>query len=127
MRLRHKAPSTFSLWMVDVLCCSLGSVIFLWLVTDQKLLDTSAEEVSLSERLSQSQKEAELQRKLASMRGEDLERLNKLLAEVTRDRDARKESTRKLDEQQRKRIDELLAQVARLELNKESAEKLLAA
>ena len=32
MRPRHKTPQTFSLWMVDVLCCSLGSVIILWLV-----------------------------------------------------------------------------------------------
>src|SRR5262249_51667203 len=36
MRNRHRTPSTFSLWMVDVLCCSLGCVILLWLVTAKK-------------------------------------------------------------------------------------------
>jgi hypothetical protein len=31
MRVRHKIPSLFSLSMVDVLCCALGCIIFLWL------------------------------------------------------------------------------------------------
>lgn len=36
MRLRHKLPSVFGLYMVDVLCCSLGCVILLWLFNDYK-------------------------------------------------------------------------------------------
>ena len=74
MRLRHKAPSTFSLWMVDVICCSLGSVIFIWIFTDQKLVSTAAEKGSLQDELDRSQKEEDVQRKLAALRGSDLER-----------------------------------------------------
>jgi hypothetical protein len=36
MKLRHKLPSVFGLYMVDVLCCSLGCVILLWLFNDYK-------------------------------------------------------------------------------------------
>ena len=32
MRVRHRIPSIFNLSMVDVLCCSLGCVILLWLI-----------------------------------------------------------------------------------------------
>src|SRR5437868_3097919 len=40
MRFRHRAPSTFSLWMVDVLCCSLGCVILLWLTKQREAEDS---------------------------------------------------------------------------------------
>ena len=33
MQVRHRVPSIFSLAMVDVLCCALGCVILLWLLT----------------------------------------------------------------------------------------------
>lgn len=36
MRLRHRLPGVFGLYMVDVLCCSLGCVILLWLFNDYK-------------------------------------------------------------------------------------------
>ena len=32
MRVRHRVPSVFSLSMVDVFCCALGSIILLWLI-----------------------------------------------------------------------------------------------
>lgn len=32
MRARHRIPSIFNLYMVDVLCCALGCVILVWLV-----------------------------------------------------------------------------------------------
>jgi chromosome segregation ATPase len=32
MQTRHRIPTIFNLSMVDVLCCALGCVIFLWLV-----------------------------------------------------------------------------------------------
>lgn len=32
MKTRHRIPTVFSIYMVDVLCCALGCVIFLWLV-----------------------------------------------------------------------------------------------
>ena len=43
--------------MVDVICCSLGSVLFLWLVADKKLLDTSNEEARLIKLLEDVNKE----------------------------------------------------------------------
>ncbi len=42
MRFRHRSPSTFSLWMVDVLCCSLGCVILLWLNKHREAEDSDA-------------------------------------------------------------------------------------
>src|SRR2546430_298139 len=30
MKIRHKIPAVFSIYMVDVLCCALGCVILLW-------------------------------------------------------------------------------------------------
>src|SRR6266446_2652788 len=32
MRTRHRTPSVFSIYMVDVLCCALGCIILLWQV-----------------------------------------------------------------------------------------------
>src|SRR5262249_31577915 len=31
MRTRHRVPTIFSIWMLDVFCCALGCVILLWL------------------------------------------------------------------------------------------------
>src|SRR5262249_7995066 len=36
MRVRHRTPSIFSISMVDVLCCALGCMILMWLVSAQK-------------------------------------------------------------------------------------------
>jgi hypothetical protein len=46
MQVRHRMPSIFSLAMVDVLCCALGCVILLWLLTlrQAKAHEDTAEE-----------------------------------------------------------------------------------
>src|SRR5262245_32841594 len=31
MRTRHRVPTIFNIWMLDVFCCALGCVILLWL------------------------------------------------------------------------------------------------
>src|SRR5437868_6158824 len=36
MAVRHRVPSIFSIYMVDVLCCALGCVILLWQVDHQE-------------------------------------------------------------------------------------------
>src|SRR5436190_249291 len=36
MALRHRVPTVFSIYMVDVLCCALGCVILLWQVNYQE-------------------------------------------------------------------------------------------
>jgi hypothetical protein len=62
MSIRHRIPTVFTLYMVDVLCCALGCVILLWFLkiheAKQKTLEAirQAEEVSqTSARLSQTQ------------------------------------------------------------------------
>src|SRR2546422_9962855 len=36
MQIRHRIPTIFTLYMVDVLCCALGCVILLWQVNHQE-------------------------------------------------------------------------------------------
>ncbi len=42
MRVRHKVPSVFNLYMVDVLCCALGCVILVWQLDMEKVKETKA-------------------------------------------------------------------------------------
>jgi hypothetical protein len=102
--------------MVDVLCCALGSVIFLSMFSDE---------------------DKETYRLLASTRASDLQSLKKVLAEVNKKNatlnaenkslkdDAKDES--ELAERRRKEIAELLAELTKMTKNEETAEKLLAA
>src|SRR5260370_389931 len=39
MRTRHKVPSVFNIYMVDVLCCALGCVILVWQLDLDKVKD----------------------------------------------------------------------------------------
>src|SRR5579863_10105101 len=41
MRIRHRVPTVFSLYMVDVFCCALGCVILMWLTNLQASEDQS--------------------------------------------------------------------------------------
>src|SRR5438105_2427061 len=45
MRIRHRIPTVFSLYMVDVLCCALGCVMLMWLTN----LQTSEEQTKLAD------------------------------------------------------------------------------
>jgi predicted nucleic acid-binding Zn-ribbon protein len=42
MRTRHRVPTFFSIWMLDVFCCALGCVILLWL-WNERLAKTRAQ------------------------------------------------------------------------------------
>ncbi|MFM8931206.1 MAG: VWA domain-containing protein [Gemmataceae bacterium] len=91
MRLRHKLPNVFGLYMVDVRCCSLGCVIRLWLFNDYKsnLLNRDLESKALE---------------LARLTGEQKERTRELAA--ARDALAKREAEAKtlaatLDERQK--------------------------
>jgi hypothetical protein len=42
MRIKHRIPSIFNLSMVDVLCCALGCVIFLWLLNLRAVKQSAA-------------------------------------------------------------------------------------
>src|SRR5471030_2911410 len=39
MKIRHRTPSIFNLSMVDLMCCALGCVIFLWLLNFREARD----------------------------------------------------------------------------------------
>ncbi len=43
MRIRHRIPTVFSLYMVDVFCCALGCVILLWLLNLRAAEDQTQE------------------------------------------------------------------------------------
>lgn len=43
MHNRHRIPTIFSIYMVDVLCCALGCVILLWQVNHQEAMEQTAE------------------------------------------------------------------------------------
>jgi hypothetical protein len=43
MAIRHRVPTIFSIYMVDVLCCALGCVILLWQVSFQEAEQQTAE------------------------------------------------------------------------------------
>src|SRR5687768_9388604 len=42
MQIRHRIPTIFTLYMVDVLCCALGCVILLWQVNYREATDQTA-------------------------------------------------------------------------------------
>ena len=78
MRTRHRIPAIFNLSMVDVLCCALGCVIFLWLVNFREATrrakaagETGAQLATTREALAASKSaEQELQLVLESTRSE---------------------------------------------------------
>src|SRR5205807_9045415 len=39
---RHKVPTIFNIYMLDVICCALGCVILLWQVAHQEAEDQTA-------------------------------------------------------------------------------------
>src|SRR5260370_27270117 len=43
MRIRHRIPTVFSLYMVDVFCCALGCVILLWMLNLRAAEDQTQE------------------------------------------------------------------------------------
>ncbi len=72
MRVRHRIPSIFTLSMVDVLCCSLGCVILLWLIN---LRDAKQHEDDSGARLRELTNQiAELEKDRAAVQSEADER-----------------------------------------------------
>jgi len=47
MRVRHRIPTVFSLYMVDVFCCALGCVILLWMLNLRAAEDQTQESTYL--------------------------------------------------------------------------------
>src|SRR5262249_40590409 len=55
MRIRHRVPTLFTLSMLDVFCCALGCVIFLWLYNEKLAKERSVKAGQSQQELSQSQ------------------------------------------------------------------------
>ena len=55
MLLRHKVPTIFNIYMLDVICCALGCVVLLWQVSHQEAVEqTAAAKTSHADALKQS-------------------------------------------------------------------------
>lgn len=125
MRARHKTPATFGLWMVDVICCSLGCTILLWLINSQKYKASAAElDVKNSEVAKRNSELAKLTSDLA-LRDSDLEQLRQIAKalESTKksqaDEHSKIEKTlREKDVEQQKKIAELLATISKIDLDR---------
>ena len=69
MKLRHRMPTIFSIYMVDVLCCALGCVILLWLINFREAKNRAAAASETGKRLSDTSSDLALtQKELASLR-----------------------------------------------------------
>src|SRR5579864_9274363 len=55
MRIRHRVPTLFTLSMLDVFCCALGCVIFLWLYNEKLAKERFIKAGKTQEELSQTQ------------------------------------------------------------------------
>lgn len=119
MRARHKTPQTFGLWMVDVICCSLGCVILLWL-NNSRQVEAKSKSLQLVET------ERDSIQQLASNRLEELSSLRAMIAVLNKDKataqDASKSLARNVDEG-KKRIEELIDQLSKLSQNKDALAK----
>jgi hypothetical protein len=114
MRPRHKAPQTFSLWMVDVLCCSLGAVILLWLVNAQRASSSKTKAEDLDHRILALKSEKVALEELLDRQVAELSTLSELLAALGRDKDALKAESG----QRQKQADELRRDLAELKKNR---------
>src|SRR5262245_48965217 len=81
MQTRHRVPTVFTLYMVDVFCCALGCIILLWLVNAREARRRGAAYGETAKQL------ADVRVRLASADGElTALRAGRLLVELDRDR-----------------------------------------
>jgi predicted nucleic acid-binding Zn-ribbon protein len=84
-------PTIFTISMVDMLCCSLGCVILLWLIKTDKLKKEEAHNNDAAKLLVKAKDDLDAARTLLTVRDADLDAIKKLLAA----RDADLEAARK--------------------------------
>ncbi len=75
MQIRHRIPTVFTLYMIDVLCCALGCVILLWQVNYQEAEDQTAAVRKANEQL-KSAKDLEDSLQVALKAGKEREALS---------------------------------------------------
>src|SRR6185369_15301582 len=59
MLLRHKVPTIFNIYMLDVICCALGCVILLWQVAHQNAEQQSLQAKAKGEEVAQAKERYE--------------------------------------------------------------------
>ena len=79
MKVRHKTPTLVSMWMLDVFCCALGCVTFLWLLNNRQASDQTVAAASTQVRLDQTRTELADARKQMAGLNADAERLSERL------------------------------------------------
>lgn len=57
---RHRLPTVFSIYMVDVLCCALGCVVLLWLINFREARDRALTAAETNKRLNRTQSALQL-------------------------------------------------------------------
>jgi hypothetical protein len=99
MRIRHRIPTVFSLYMVDVLCCALGCVLLVWLTNVQaseeqskqaadKLAAADKREEETIAKLKDAEDRAALTAKLLAEEEKRAGKTSDMLKETVKDRDA---------------------------------------
>lgn len=141
MKNRHRLPTVFSIYMVDVLCCALGCVVLLWLINFREARDRALAAAETSKRLNRTQtalKDSASQLDAKSLALSELsERLQALADEKNKTQLALKEveaqlkeTLNKLDKTQtafddsQKREEELRGQLAALQLDRSKLTQL---
>ena len=77
MLLRHKVPTIFNIYMLDVICCALGCVILLWQVSHQEAEEQTAQaKESQSEAKKQSEKAVRTREQYEKAKGDLLSASN---------------------------------------------------
>jgi hypothetical protein len=104
---RHRVPTVFSIYMLDVICCALGCVILLWQLKNDE-----------AEQQTEAARQAEAAWKLASSR------VSSVTAEVASLQAALEDSRQRLEESRQKH--ELLSiDLARAEKDRDEAKRLV--
>ena len=136
MQTRHRIPTIFSIYMVDVLCCALGCVVLLWQVNYQEAEEkTAAAASSLSDLAQANQIIANRDQTILALSGE-LEYLKTSLADshkkylqisVERDKTLQeRDKVAQLALVDKQRLDRLLKEHDELKKNHAATEVLLA-
>src|SRR5262249_56497187 len=87
MRTRHRVPTIFNIWMLDVFCCALGCVILLWL-WNERLAKARAQSFEETRQMLDSTK-SELAQARTAIEGlnDDLSKARSQIATLTPERD----------------------------------------
>src|SRR5437879_1031208 len=103
--LRHRVPTIFTLYMIDVLCCALGCVILLWQVNHHEAqTQTQTAEARARESKEQTKEIEDLIGKL-NLSKQDAAALKSLIASLRGDLESSREKGVTLKD----RVDSLLA------------------